>query len=152
MTQPCSATSVPVHLDIAARFLPSSLRHPIDPPHSDRRLILPSPEHHPTFEEVARIATIAALFQQAVCVLCLNRGVTEAWRRYTIPLGIEAANLDLLDYRDAQPAAWQAFLADKPRDLVVLHGAEAELHAGRLTPKMLLRLVQATNAALVMVA
>lgn len=146
------------HLRIADCFLPPDLQRqavsittPGGRPRSDRRLLLPEPGRHPGFDEVARIATIAALFQQAVCVLCLDRATEEAWQRRSLQPGAAAATLDILSYRCASPANWRGFLSSKAYDLVVFHGAEAALSAAQLTPMTLTWLVQATNAALVMV-
>lgn len=153
-----NTTTESAHLGIADCFLPPDLHRQADPlaaaagpSRPNRRLLLPGPGRHPDFDEVARIATIAALFRQAVCVLCLDRATEEAWQRRPLPPESQAARLDILSYRCASPANWQHFLSRKAYDLVVFHGAEAALNAAQLTPMTLTWLVQAADAALVMV-
>jgi hypothetical protein len=101
---------------------------------------------------VAGIALTAALCNLSVCVLCLTQGMLERWMRRLDEFSAPITLLDVLNTNPATLADWEAFLSGGSYDVVVLHGAQVELQANRLSVGYVKALVDAVPSGLVIVA
>jgi hypothetical protein len=94
----------------------------------------------------------ASFGEQSVCVLCLTQELLERWMRELEQLSAPITLLDVLNTNRATLADWKEMLGSHAYDVTVLHGACAELRAGRLSVGYVKVLVDAVPSGLVMVA
>jgi hypothetical protein len=118
-----------------------------------KSLAIPAPGRNPSFKDVVAIAIMGALCgKQSVCVLCLTRKLLERWMSELEKLSGPITLLDVLNTNRATLADWKKLLSSQAYDVTVLHGACAELRAGRLSGGYVKALVDAVPSGLVLVA
>jgi hypothetical protein len=123
------------------------------PDRPTKQLVVPAPGRRPTFEEVTGIALMgAAICGQSVCVLCLTQHMLERWACHLEELSTPVTHLDVLNTNRATLADWTQFLSGQTYDITILHGAQSELRADRLSVRYVKALVDAVPSGLVVVA
>lgn len=124
-------------------------RPPLQP---GRHLAIPIPGRTHTFEEIARVARVNALCGCTVCVLCLNEEIYATWLCWTEEWPASLTLLDVLDSNRATLRDWQRYLRSQPHNMTILHGACAELQAGRVAVSYVAALVDAVPSGIIVVA
>ncbi len=116
-------------------------------------MAIPAPGKQPVFEEIAGIALASALgCNQSVCVLCLTQEVLIRWTLRLEEFSAPVTVLDVLNTNRATLADWRDFLRDQAYDVTILHGAQSELQANRLSIGYVKALMDAVPSGLVVVA
>jgi hypothetical protein len=116
-------------------------------------LAIPAPGSRPRFEEVTAIALMAAeICDQSVCVLCLTQETLQSWIRRLEEFSAPVILLDVLNTNRATLADWKALLSEQSYDVTILHDAQSELQANRLSVGYVKELVDAVPSGLVVVA
>ena len=120
--------------------------------HSHKRLAIPASGECPDFGTVVRLALNCALLGMQVCVMCFSQEVLDKWAGYSHPALSGIMLLDVLDCNRATLSDWKQLLRAHRLDLLVLHGATAELQSKRLAVRYVTALVDAASADMVVLA
>ncbi len=117
-----------------------------------RQVAVPAAGVVPGFDNVFSLALTAALFDQAVLVICMTDEAMMGWQQRLAERGRPVEGLTLLDGRFAWSVNWRAFFRMKCYDITVLHGIHAAL-ADQTVPRSYAdRLVDAVPAGLIVLA
>ena len=119
---------------------------------SGKSLALPTGGQPPTFDQVLQIVLTGVMCRFSVGVMCLTQAALDDWLDWPGRYSSAMARFDLLDCDQATLRDWQAFLGSHSYDMIVLHGACAELPAGRLSVRYVTALVDAAPTGTVVLA
>ncbi len=132
-------------------FKNGSLPQPVPTPPA-KMLALPRPGNSPAFNDMANLVWVNTLWNMSVGVLCLTQESLDLWTGWLERFPGGLPSLDVLDINQATLEDWRDFLPRQAYDLTILHGAYAELQAGRLAAGYIAALVQAAPAGVVVLA
>ncbi len=104
------------------------------------------------FEDLTSLVWVSCLWNKSAGVLCLGRESLDRWTGWLERFPNGLPSVEVLDLDQATLADWQHFLRGRGYDTVILHGAYAELRAGRLSTGYLAGLIDAIPAGVVVVA
>lgn len=117
----------------------------------EKQLAIPCPGKRPTFEEIAGIVHVGALYELSACVLCLTQSALEKWqaRLETFPARLPRPRV--LDANQVTLEDWRMILRQEDFNIIVLQDVKTRLDQKQLSVRYLQILVEVVPAGLVMV-
>lgn len=117
-----------------------------------KSLALPTGSQPPTLDEVVQTILAGVMCHLSVGVLCLAHLALDEWLDWPGRLLPSLARFDILDCDQATLSDWQTFLSSQSYDLIVLHGACAEMQAGQLAAHYVTALIDAVPSGVIVIA
>ena len=117
-----------------------------------KRLAVPTSGKIYTFDELAGLALVSALFGSSVCILCLTQEKLEPWQTWLDQLSDSNLPLQVLNANERTFEAWALFFSRHACQVMILSGAYTEIQAKQLSVEYLKAFVKAVPVEMIVLA